>query len=91
MTRIVILGEKLMKAVINVFLKEGVLDPQGKAAHHALDSLGFEGVNDVRIGKQIVLQLDTDDKAKAEAEVKEMCETLLANTVIEDYSIEINE
>ena len=80
-----------MKAVINVFLKEGVLDPQGKAAHHALDSLGFEGVNDVRIGKQIVLQLDTDDKAKAEAEVKEMCETLLANTVIEDYSIEINE
>jgi phosphoribosylformylglycinamidine synthase len=78
-----------MKAIVNVFLKEGVLDPQGKAAHHALDSLGFEGVNDVRIGKQIVLQLDTDDRAKAEAEVKEMCETLLANTVIEDYNIEI--
>jgi phosphoribosylformylglycinamidine synthase len=78
-----------MTAIVNVFLKEGVLDPQGKAAHHALDSLGFEGVNDVRIGKQIVIQLDTDDKAKAEAEVKEMCETLLANTVIEDYTIEI--
>ncbi len=78
-----------MTAIVNVFLKEGVLDPQGKATHHALDSLGFEGVNDVRIGKQIVLQLDTDDKAKAEAEVKEMCETLLANTVIEDYNIEI--
>ncbi len=78
-----------MTAIVNVFLKEGVLDPQGKAAHHALDSLGFEGVKDVRIGKQIVLQLDTDDKAKAEAEVKEMCETLLANTVIEDYNIEI--
>ena len=78
-----------MTAIVNVFLKEGVLDPQGKAAHHALDSLGFEGVKDVRIGKQIVLQLDTDDRAKAEAEVKEMCETLLANTVIEDYSIEI--
>ncbi len=78
-----------MTAVVNVFLKEGVLDPQGKAAHHALDSLGFEGVKDVRIGKQIVLQLDAQDKAKAEAEVKEMCETLLANTVIEDYTIEI--
>jgi phosphoribosylformylglycinamidine synthase len=79
-----------MKAVVNVFLKEGVLDPQGKAAHHALDSLGFEGVADVRIGKQIIIQLDTDDKSKAETEVKEMCETLLANTVIEDYTIEIS-
>ena len=79
-----------MTAVVNVFLKDGVLDPQGKAAHHALDSLGFEGVSDVRIGKQIIIQLDTEDKAKAEAEVKEMCETLLANTVIEDYEIEIN-
>ena len=79
-----------MTATVNVFLKDGVLDPQGKAAHHALDSLGFSGVSDVRIGKQIVLQLDSADKAKAEAEVKEMCETLLANTVIEDYTIEIN-
>ena len=78
-----------MTAVVNVFLKEGVLDPQGKAAHHALDQLGFEGVADVRIGKQIIIQLDTEDKAKGEAEVKEMCETLLANTVIEDYTIEI--
>jgi len=78
-----------MTAIVNVYLKEGVLDPQGKAVHHALESLGFNGVNDVRIGKQIVLQLEGDDKAKAEAEVKEMCETLLANTVIEDYSIEI--
>ncbi len=79
-----------MQATVNVFLKEGVLDPQGKAAHQALDSLGFDGVADVRIGKQIIIQLDTEDKAKAEAEVKEMCETLLANTVSEDYSIEIN-
>jgi phosphoribosylformylglycinamidine synthase len=79
-----------MTAIVNVFLKEGVLDPQGKAAHHALNSLGFEGVADVRIGKQIILKLDTTDKVKAEAEVKEMCETLLANTVIEDYTIEIN-
>ena len=79
-----------MTAIVNVFLKEGVLDPQGKAAHHALDSLGFKGVKDVRIGKQIVIKLDTDDRSKAEAEVKEMCETLLANTVIEDYTIEID-
>ena len=79
-----------MTATINVFLKEGVLDPQGKAAHHALDSLGFDGVDDVRIGKQIIIKLDTADRAAAEAEVKEMCETLLANTVIEDYTIEIN-
>ncbi|HIP18748.1 MAG TPA: phosphoribosylformylglycinamidine synthase subunit PurS [Sulfurovum sp.] len=79
-----------MTATINVFLKEGVLDPQGKAAHHALDSLGFDGVADVRIGKQIIIKLDTNDRAEAEAEVKEMCETLLANTVIEDYAIEIN-
>ncbi|MCF6243773.1 MAG: phosphoribosylformylglycinamidine synthase subunit PurS [Sulfurovum sp.] len=79
-----------MTATVNVFLKDGVLDPQGKAAHHALDSLGFDGVADVRIGKQIIINLETNDKIKAEAQVKEMCETLLANTVIEDYSIEIN-
>ena len=78
-----------MKAIVNVYLKEGVLDPQGKAAHHALGSLGFDNVTDVRIGKQIVLELDATDHAAAEAEVKEMTETLLANTVIEDYSIEI--
>jgi len=82
--------EKRMTATVNVFLKEGVLDPQGKAAHHALDSLGFDGIDDVRIGKQIIIKLDTTDRAAAEAEVKEMCETLLANTVIEDYTIEIN-
>lgn len=79
----------MMKVIVNVFLKEGVLDPQGKAAHHALDSLGFEGVNDVRIGKQIIMDIDAEDKAEAEAKVKEMSETLLANTVIEDYTIEI--
>jgi len=78
-----------MKAIVNVYLKEGVLDPQGKAAHHALGSLGFDNVTDVRIGKQIVLALESTDKAAAEAEVKEMAETLLANTVIEDYTIEI--
>jgi phosphoribosylformylglycinamidine synthase len=80
-----------MKAIVNVYLKEGVLDPQGKAVHHALGSLGFDNVTDVRIGKQIVLQLDESDRAKAEKELKEMAETLLANTVIEDYDIEIVE
>ncbi len=79
-----------MKVTVNVFLKDGVLDPQGKAAHHALDSLGFKGVADVRIGKQIILQLNTDDEDEAKTQAKEMCETLLANTVIEDYTIELN-
>jgi len=78
-----------MKAVVNVYLKEGVLDPQGKASHHALESMNFKGVQDVRIGKQIIIKLDTDDKEEAQREVKEMCETLLANTVIEDYTIEL--
>lgn len=78
-----------MKAIVNVFLKQGVLDSQGKAVHHALDSLKFEGINDVRVGKQIVLDLTAEDEAAAKAEVTEMCESLLANTVIEDYAIEI--
>lgn len=78
-----------MKAIVNVFLKPGVLDSQGKAVHHALDALKFEGVNDVRVGKQIVLDLAATDETAARAEVTEMCESLLANTVIEDYTIEL--
>lgn len=78
-----------MKVIVNIQLKEGVLDPQGKAVHHALSSLHFDEVNDVRIGKQIVLQLDESDREKAKARVTEMCEELLANTVIENYEIEI--
>ena len=78
-----------MKAIVNVFLKAGVLDSQGKAVHHALDSLHFESVQDVRIGKQIVLQLDETNKEKAMQDVTKMCEELLANTVIEDYTIEL--
>ncbi|KIM11745.1 MAG: phosphoribosylformylglycinamidine synthase [Sulfurovum sp. FS08-3] len=78
-----------MRAVVNVYLKEGVLDPQGKAIAHALDSLGFgELVKGVRVGKQMVLELDSNDEASAKVEVEKMCETLLANTVIEDYTIE---
>ena len=76
-------------AIVNVSLKAGVLDSQGKAVHHALDSLHFKGVNDVRVGKQIVLKLDTNDKTVAMAEVEKMCEEILANTVIEDYKIEL--
>ena len=76
-------------AIVNVSLKAGVLDSQGKAVHHALDSLHFEGVEDVRVGKQIVLKLTTDDKTAAMAEVEKMCEEILANTVIEDYAIEL--
>ena len=78
-----------MKAIVNVFLKDGVLDPQGKAALHALHTMGFSDVNDVRVGKQIVLELNSSDADGAKAEVEKMCETLLANTVIENYSFEI--
>jgi len=76
-------------AIINISLKAGVLDSQGKAVHHALDSLHFNGVSDVRVGKQIVIKLETDDKTAAMAEVEKMCEEILANTVIEDYKIEL--
>ncbi len=79
----------MITAIINVSLKAGVLDSQGKAVHHALDSLHFEGVSDVRVGKQIVLKLDTDDKTKAMTDATKMCEDILANTVIEDYKIEL--
>jgi phosphoribosylformylglycinamidine synthase len=79
----------MMKAIVNVSLKAGVLDSQGKAVHHALDSLHFSGVTDVRVGKQIVLKLNTEDKEKAMQDVTIMCEELLANTVIEDYEIEL--
>jgi phosphoribosylformylglycinamidine synthase len=78
------------KAKIHITLKPGVLDPQGKAIHHALGSLGFQGVTDVRMGKLIEMELAGGPTADAlEAEVKEMCERLLANTVIEDYRFSI--
>ena len=78
-----------MKARVTVMLKNGVLDPQGEAVRHALGTLGFAGVNGVRQGKVIELDLAATDKAKAEDEVKAMCEKLLANTVIESYRVEI--
>jgi phosphoribosylformylglycinamidine synthase len=78
-----------MKARVHVTLKNGVLDPQGKAIQHTLASLGFDGVNDVRQGKFLELELAETDKAKAEAALKQMCEKLLANTVIENYAIDV--
>ena len=78
-----------MKARVYVTLKNGVLDPQGAAVQHALGSLGFDGVDAVRQGKVIELDLTETDAGKAEASVKQMCEKLLANTVIEDYKVEI--
>lgn len=78
-----------MKVIVNVRLKEGVLDPQGKAVLHALTSLGFTGVRDVRVAKQIVLELNGEDRDKIYADVAKMCDEILANTVIEDYEIVI--
>ncbi len=78
-----------MKAKIYITLKPGVLDPQGKAVQHALASLGFAQVQDARIGKYIELKLDAAERVKAEAELKQMCEKLLANTVIESYRYEL--
>lgn len=79
-----------MKARVHVMLKNGVLDPQGEAVRHALGALGFDGVQAVRQGKVIELDLDATDRASAEANVKDMCERLLANTVIESYTIELS-
>jgi phosphoribosylformylglycinamidine synthase subunit PurS len=74
-----------MKARLFITLKNGVLDPQGRAIHHALEGLGFAGVNDVRMGK--LIELDLAD-GTADAEIEEMCRKLLANTVIENFQIE---
>ncbi|NBR33630.1 MAG: phosphoribosylformylglycinamidine synthase subunit PurS [Rhodobacteraceae bacterium] len=78
-----------MKARVYVMLKNGVLDPQGAAVQHALGALGFDGVSGVRQGKVIELDITATDSAAAKAQVEEMCEKLLANTVIENYSVEI--
>ncbi len=78
-----------MKATVHVFLKPGVLDVQGKAVENALHGLGWAGVKDVRVGRVITFDLAATDKAAAEAEVKAMCDKLLANTVIESYRVEI--
>ena len=78
-----------MKAKIHVTLKQGILDPQGKAIEHALDSLGFKNAGNVRVGKYMEVDVNEADRAKADAQVKQMCEKLLANTVIESYRVEL--
>jgi phosphoribosylformylglycinamidine synthase len=80
----------VIKARVTVTLKNGVLDPQGKAIEGALGALGFEGVDQVRQGKVFDLTLEGADKSRAEADLKAMCEKLLANTVIENYSISLD-
>jgi phosphoribosylformylglycinamidine synthase len=80
-----------VKAKIHVTLKPGVLDPQGKAVGHALAALGFDGVGEVRQGKYMELDLADGDAEAAREKVDEMCRKLLANTVIENYEIEIEE
>lgn len=78
-----------MKAKIHVTLKQGILDPQGKAIEHALDSLGFKNAANVRVGKYMEVDLNETDRATADAQVKRMCEQLLANTVVEEYRYEL--
>ncbi|MCG3172414.1 MAG: Phosphoribosylformylglycinamidine synthase subunit PurS [Myxococcota bacterium] len=78
-----------MKAKVYVTLKNGVLDPQGKAVEHALHSLGFSEAGEVRLGKFIEVQLSGTDRAAAAERVRQMCEQLLANTIIENYRYEI--
>ena len=78
-----------MQAIVNISLKEGVLDPQGRAISRSLNHLGFNEVSDVRVGKQILLEIDETDPARLRQRVARMCETLLSNTVIEHYSIDI--
>jgi len=79
----------VIKARVTVTLKNGVLDPQGKAIEGALGTLGFSGVGHVRQGKVFDIELDHDDRARAETELAAMAEKLLANTVIEDYTVSI--
>lgn len=78
-----------MQVKVHVMLKDGVLDPQGEAVRHALDALGFDGIDSVRQGKVIELELAESDPEKARHSVMQMCEKLLANTVIESYRIDL--
>ncbi len=81
----------VFEARIYVTLKEGILDPQGKAVKGGLANMGYQGVADVRVGKFLVLTLDSPDRRQAEQLVREMCDRLLANPVIEDYTFEVQE
>ena len=78
-----------MRAIVNISLKQGVLDPQGQAIQNSLSNLGFNTCNNVRTGKQIILDFQVDDEEQILKETEKMCETLLVNTVIENYDIKI--
>ena len=78
-----------MRAIVNISLKQGVLDPQGQAIQNSLSNLGFNNCNNVRTGKQIILDFQVDDEEQILKETEKMCETLLVNTIIENYDIEI--
>jgi phosphoribosylformylglycinamidine synthase len=80
-----------MKAIVTVMLKDGVLDPQGRAISHALQGLGFPGIGEVRAGKVIEVTLDTTDRAAAEAQAEAMARKLLANTVIESFRVKLED
>lgn len=83
-------SEPLLKVKIYITLKNGVLDPQGKAIQNSLFALGHNNVQEVRVGKMIEIKINGLSKEKAEIKLKEMCEKLLANTIIEDYRFEID-
>jgi len=80
-----------MQVIVNISLKTGVLDPQGQAISRSLNDLGFQEVGEIRVGKQIILEIDESDAVRVHQRVARMCETLLANTVIEDYEIDIRD
>lgn len=80
---------QLFRVAVNIRLKKGVLDPQGKAVKHGLESLGFSGVEEVRVGKRIELSVHAENKAKAEEAAKQMSERLLANPIMESFQIEV--
>ena len=79
----------MYKAIVNVTLRKSILDPKGKAAHHALQNLGLNSVNNVRIGKLIELDIDAENESDAKKVADSACSQLLANEVMEDYTIEI--
>ena len=81
----------MLKAMVTVMLKKGIFDPQGRAVQNGLESIGFDNVKGVRIGKQLEIDLTTKDKTRAETSIHEMCDKMLANPVVESYSFEIKE
>ncbi len=80
-----------MKAKISIYLKPGILDPQGKAVHHAIEHLDYAGVENVRIGKYVEIEFDSGNSEKVKKDAEEICQKLLANPVMENYTIDVEE